>query len=94
MARDLLEKIHEFLVFLVLLDDLDYLGNVCVNGQLLIPDEDLRRFVHKVVGEALNLLWPRGGEHQRLAILADLADDFADLGFESHVEHAVRLVQD
>ena len=87
-----MEIVHEFLVFLILLDDLDDLGNVGVNGQLLVSDEDLRRFVHKIVGEALDLFRPRGGEHQSLSILADLADNFADLRFKSHVEHAIRLV--
>ena len=34
-----------------------------------------------------------GGEHDRLAVRADVVDDAVDLRLEAHVEHAVRLVQ-
>jgi hypothetical protein len=44
---------------------------------------------HEVAGDGLNLLRPRGSEHEGLAIWADLADNFADLRLESHVKHSV-----
>jgi hypothetical protein len=34
-----------------------------------------------------------GGEHDRLAVGADVVDNAVDLRLEAHVEHAVRLVQ-
>ena len=46
------------------------------------------------VGKLLYILWPCGGEHQRLSIRTDLADNLANLRLETHVKHAVGLVHD
>ena len=43
--------------------------------------------------KALHVLWPSRGKHERLTIGPNLADDFMDLGFETHVEHTVCLVE-
>lgn len=49
---------------------------------------------HAYVRKFLDILGPSGGEHQRLPVWANLADDLADLGLETHVEHAVGLIHD
>ena len=34
-----------------------------------------------------------GGEHDRLAVRADVVDDAVDLRLEAHVEHAICLIE-
>lgn len=46
------------------------------------------------IGELLNVLGPRGAEHEGLTVRANLADDLANLRFETHVQHPVSLVHD
>ena len=46
------------------------------------------------VGELLYVLRPSGGEHECLPVGTNLANDLADLGLETHVKHAIRLVHD
>lgn len=46
------------------------------------------------VGELLDILGPRSTEHERLTIGPDLGNNLSDLGLETHVKHAVSLVQD
>ena len=46
------------------------------------------------IGQLLDVLRPGGGEHEGLPVRTDLADNLADLGFETHVQHAIRLVHD
>jgi hypothetical protein len=55
---------------------------------------DLQRFVEDLPGERVHLLWESGREQNSLTIGSDVIDDFHDLGFEAHVEHAVSLVKD
>ena len=43
--------------------------------------------------KALHVLWPSRGKHECLTIGPNLADDFTDLGFETHVEHTVCLIE-
>jgi hypothetical protein len=44
------------------------------------------------IGELLYILRPSSAEHESLSVRANLANDFADLGFETHVQHSVSLV--
>lgn len=46
------------------------------------------------VGELLDVLGPRGTEHEGLTVRSNLADDLANLRFETHVQHPVSLVHD
>lgn len=46
------------------------------------------------ISELLDILRPGRTEHESLTVRADLADDFTDLGLETHVQHAIRLVHD
>ena len=44
------------------------------------------------IGKLLHILGPSGAEHESLSVRANLANDFADLGLETHVQHSVSLV--
>ena len=44
-------------------------------------------------GKALHVLRPCSRKHERLTIGPNLADDFTDLGFETHIKHTVSLIQ-
>lgn len=44
-------------------------------------------------GQPLDLLGPRGREHESLTIWPNLTNNLADLGFETHVQHPVGLVE-
>ena len=44
------------------------------------------------IGELLDIFGPSGTEHESLSVRANLADDFADLGLETHVQHSVGFV--
>lgn len=44
------------------------------------------------IGELLYILGPSGAEHESLSVRANLANDFADLRFETHVQHSVSFV--
>ena len=46
------------------------------------------------ISELLHILRPCRAEHQRLTVRADLADNFADLGLETHVEHTICFIHD
>ena len=46
------------------------------------------------IGKLLDILRPCGTEHKRLTIGPNLGNDLSDLRLETHVEHAVSLVQD
>ena len=44
------------------------------------------------VSQLLDILGPSGAEHQSLSIWPNLTDDLANLGFKSHIKHAVCLI--
>lgn len=47
----------------------------------------------KIQGQLLHLLWPRGREEQSLLIGSNEAHDLTYLGFETHVQHTIGLIQ-
>ena len=61
------------------------------------PDGDEDVVVEEIGSHALNLFGERRGEEHRLAVArlghAALLDNLTNLGFESHVQHSIRLVQ-
>ena len=42
----------------------------------------------------MHVLGPGGAEHESLTIRSNLADNLADLGLETHIQHAVGFVKD
>lgn len=94
VLHDLLDVPEHLVALLELGDDLDLLGNAVVGGKLHGTNGDLDP-VGLVVGRKLaNLLGPGGRPHAGLTVRANLSDDLANLGLETHVEHAVSLVED
>ncbi|GIX64294.1 serine beta-lactamase mitochondrial, putative [Babesia caballi] len=94
-VADLGEDLLELSALLVLFDDKDFLRYVVAGLEVERPDVDVDGLLAaEVVGERLHLLGPRGRPHQRLPVRPDLADDLANLRLETHVEHAIGLVQD
>eukprot|EP00657_Telonema_sp_P-1_P010471 TRINITY_DN4918_c0_g1_i1.p2 TRINITY_DN4918_c0_g1~~TRINITY_DN4918_c0_g1_i1.p2 ORF type:complete len:479 (-),score=189.64 TRINITY_DN4918_c0_g1_i1:230-1666(-) len=84
----------ELLEFVVLGGADEVLGDVGVGEELHGSDVDTDHVAHEGGGEMLDLLGPGGGEHDGLAIGADLGADTAHLGLEAHIEHTVGLIED
>jgi len=94
VLHDLLDVPEHLVALLELRNDLDLLGDTVVGGKLHGTDSDLDP-VGLVVGSKLaDLLGPSGGPHASLTVGANLADNLANLGLETHVKHAVSLVED
>ncbi len=94
LGRDGFEVANELAPLFELGADLDDLLDVVVGGELRRTDVDLSKVVEEVAGKTLHLLGPGGREHERLSVGTDLLQDLADLGLETHVEHAIGLVHD
>jgi hypothetical protein len=65
-----------------------------VGSKLHGTDVDLDEFLEEVRCQGTDLLGPCSGPHQSLSVGSDLANDLADLGLETHVKHAVSLIED
>jgi len=93
VLHDLLNVSEHLVALLELGDNLDLLGNAVVGGKFHGTNGDLNP-VGLVIGRKLaNLLGPGGRPHAGLTVRANLADDLANLGLETHVKHAVSLVE-
>lgn len=64
-----------------------------VGRQIERTDVDLDEVGQEVRGKGADLLGPGSGPHASLTVGANLADDLANLGLETHVQHAVSLVK-
>lgn len=93
LGADLLEVLDKLIALLEVADDVDDLLDVVVGGEFHGTNVALNHVLQEVRGKALNLLRPRCTEHERLTVRTNLADDLADLRLETHVEHAVGLVE-
>lgn len=93
VLHDLLDVPEHLVALLELGDYLDLLGDAVVGGKLHRTNGDLDP-VGLVVGRELaNLLGPGGRPHASLTVRANLSDDLADLGLETHVKHTVSLIE-
>jgi len=54
----------------------------------------LNEVVEEVGSQSANLLGPGSRPHESLSVGSNLANDLADLGLETHVKHAISLVED
>lgn len=91
--HDLLEMLDHLVTLLGLVNNLDNLGDTMVGRKLQRANVDLDHVGKEVAGKVADLLGPRCGPHERLAVRANLSNDLADLGLETHVQHAISLVQ-
>jgi len=64
-----------------------------LGGGIAARHFDQRRRIQQAVGELLDLVGEGRGEQQVLPLLRQQREDLADVADETHVEHAVGLVQ-
>ena len=74
-------------------DNFDNLGDTVVGGQIHRTNVDLNVVLEEVRRKLANLLGPSGRPHASLTVGTNLRNDLADLGLETHVEHAIGLVE-
>mmetsp|Transcript_20018 Transcript_20018/g.32463 ORF Transcript_20018/g.32463 Transcript_20018/m.32463 type:complete len:392 (+) Transcript_20018:479-1654(+) len=91
-------ELGELAPLVVLLHHLDELRHRLVCCQLVATGAHCHLDsvgLEQISGDLLHILWPRRGEEHRLALLGRLhgADNAANVLLETHVEHAVGLVQ-
>ena len=83
-----------------IVDDVDDLCNIFVYGKsimtVLVSNLNVDWVDSAETGsQFLDFFWPGGGEHQCLSVLAlDHVNEFDHILFETHVKHAIGLVQD
>lgn len=93
VLHDLLEVLDHAVTLLKLGNNLDDLSDTVVGREVHGTDVDLDVVVEEVRCKLTDLLGPSGGPHASLTVRANLRDDLADLRLETHVQHAIRLVQ-
>jgi hypothetical protein len=93
LLHDLLKVLDHLVTLLEVRDDLNDLVNTVVGGKVSGTNVDLDVVVEEVRGELTDLFGPSSGPHASLTIRANLANDLANLGLETHVKHAVSLVE-
>jgi len=78
-------------------DVLNLLGDI-LGGGPDTPNGEEDVLLQEVLSEDLDVPWESGAEHESLTIMDTRhvfsLDDTTDLGFETHVEHAVGLIED
>ncbi|GKT40846.1 uncharacterized protein ColSpa_01026 [Colletotrichum spaethianum] len=90
------ENIQENRALVDVLDVLDLLGNVLRGGTNTTNGQE-NVVLQEVASEHLDVAGEGGGEHESLAVLnighVLALDDTANLGLETHVKHAVSLIE-
>ena len=93
VLHDLLEMLDHLVTLLKVRNDLDDLVNTVVGGEIGGANIDLDVIVQEVRSKLTDFLGPSGGPHASLTVRTNLANDLANLGLETHVKHAVSLVE-
>ena len=70
------------------------LSNVLVTREIQRSYSNLVIIVQVVTCQGFNLLGPGSTPHEYLTVGTDLTDNLSKLRFETHVQHAISLVQD
>mmetsp|Transcript_11586 Transcript_11586/g.31160 ORF Transcript_11586/g.31160 Transcript_11586/m.31160 type:complete len:401 (+) Transcript_11586:187-1389(+) len=93
-VHDLLQQALESAALVLLLHDLDVLSDGVRGTHFQSADVDVHWvLLADIAGQTLHLLGPRGTPHERLPVGPALAGDLAHLRLETHVQHAVGLIQ-
>lgn len=92
--HDLLKMLDHAITLLGLGNNLDDLGDAVVGSQIHGTDVDLDEVGQEVGGQVADLLGPGSRPHESLTIRANLTNDLANLGLETHVQHAISLIED
>ena len=91
------ENIQKNRALVHILDVLDLLGNV-LRGGTDTSDRQEDVILQEITGEHLDVAREGGGKHERLAALNTghilALDNAANLGLETHVQHAISLIED
>ena len=74
-------------------DNLNDLCDAVVSRQVHGTNVDLNVVVEVVRCKLSNFLWPSCRPHESLSIRSNLANDLANLRFETHVEHAISFIE-
>lgn len=93
VVHNLLHVTNHLVALLGFVADLNDLCNAMVGREIQGTDVDLDEVVEEVLGKVTDLLGPGGGPHESLTVRSDLADNLANLGLETHVQHAIGLVE-
>jgi len=64
-----------------------------VSGKVHGTNVDLNVVIQEIRGQLADLLGPGSGPHASLTVRANLANDLANLGLETHVKHTISLVK-
>ena len=90
-----LEPVHEFVLFVDVGSDNNLLGDVLGRLEFGVSNHNLHGiFLAEIAGKSLDFLGPGGRPQACLAIRAELRNDLAHLGFETHIKHAISLIED
>ncbi|KAI6773718.1 hypothetical protein HG531_000567 [Fusarium graminearum] len=94
VLHDLLHVLNHAVTLLHLGNNLNDLCNSVVGSKLHGTNVDLDEVLEEVGSESTDFLRPGSGPHEGLSVRSDLTNDLADLGLETHVKHAISLVED
>lgn len=93
VAHDGLEVLGHAVTLLKLCANLNNLLNAVVSREIHGTDVDLDPVLLVVGSKLADFLGPCSGPHAGLTIRANLTDNLANLRLETHVKHAVSLVE-
>lgn len=93
VVHDTLEMLDHAVTLLHLRDNLHNLCNSVVGRKVHGSDVDLNEVVLVIVGKRADFLWPCSRPHAGLSVRANLSDNLANLWLETHVKHAIGLVE-
>jgi hypothetical protein len=93
VLHNLLKVLDHAVTLLHVCDNLDNLCDTVVGSKLHGTNVDLDEILEEVGSQSADLLGPGSGPHQSLSVRSNLANNLANLGLETHVEHAISLVE-
>lgn len=93
VIHDLLKVLNHTVALLHVTDNLNNLGDAVVGSQLHGTNVDLDKVMEKVRCHGTDLFRPCSRPHQSLTVGTNLLNDLANLRLETHVQHAISLVE-
>ena len=93
VIHDLLEMLNHAVTLLHVANNLDDLSDTVVGSKVHGTNVDLNEVLEEISGESADLLGPSSRPHESLTVRANLLNDLANLGLETHVQHAISLVE-
>lgn len=82
------------IVFLAFINDFNLLIDIIVDVVFHITNLNVNRIsMTKIKGKSSNSLRPSSREHKSLSIRSDLANDFSDGRFKTHIKHSIGFIE-